>query len=278
MPIMFNTILEGNGVPVGDVRLLRHQDPTRSEKGLSPYELWRDNRPVFELYQSIQRINRRAHFNSSFWASFVVTPDHETMFVGVYSVKLRGPLEQDTPLQNREGVDKAGTRDVYDFALVEAVSDLIGRLFVDWGPGNKSWVQRADKQNKPVKELRTEFKEPDFPGFLNFTTPLSKLDALPKGWTAALQSSRGVYLLTCPKTKQQYVGSARGEEGFLHRWQDHARTGRGDSVVLKSLGPSDYQASILEVAGSASTPGDIFKMEERGKKKLQSKEMGLNRN
>jgi len=196
---MFNTILEGNGLSLGDVRLLRHQDP-RSERGRSPYELWRDNRPGFDLYQSLQRTDRRTHFSSPFWASFVVTPDQETMFVGIYGVKLRGLLEHDTPLQNREGVDKAGTCDVYDFTLEEALRDLIGRLFVDWGVGTRSWVQRADQQNKPVKELRTEFKEPDFPGFLNFAEPLSKLDALPKGWTAALQSSKGVYLLTCPKT------------------------------------------------------------------------------
>jgi hypothetical protein len=155
---------------------------------------------------------------------------------------------------------------------------LIGKLFIEWGPATRTWVQRADQQNKRVKELRTEFKEPDFPGFLNFVSPLSKLDALPKGWTTALQSSKGVYLLTCPKTKEQYVGSARGAEGFWNRWQFYAQTGHGHNVGLKSRAPSDYQVSILEVAGSASTDNDILAMEQRWKTKLQSQEMGLNRN
>ena len=279
MPIMFNTILQSEGLALSDVRLLRHQDQ-RSERGRSPYELWRDNRSEFELYQSHQLTNRRSLFRSRYWASFVGTPDNETMFVGVYDVKFRGSLETDTPMVNRKGVDKAGTLDVYDFTLAQALSDLIGKLFIDWGSGSamRAWVQRADKRNKPVKELRTEFKEPDFPGFLNFVAPLSKLDTLPKGWLTALQFSKGVYLLTCPKTKEQYVGSASGAEGFWHRWQCYVQTGHGHNVALKSRTPSDYQVSILEVAGTASTTEDILDMEQRWKTKLQSNEMGLNRN
>jgi len=127
-------------------------------------------------------------------------------------------------------------------------------------------------------ELRSEFREDDFPGFLNFIKPLSLLDNLPKTWKVALQSSRGIYLLTCPKTKEQYVGSATGEQGFWGRWEDYIRTGDGGNVALKSRDPSDYQVSILEVAGTASTEADIIKKEGQWKSKLQSREMGLNRN
>jgi hypothetical protein len=108
--------------------------------------------------------------------------------------------------------------------------------------------------------------------------PLSRLDKLPKGWIAVLQSSKGIYLLTCPRTKEQYVGSATGEGGFWSRWQEYVQTGHGGDVALKSRDPSDYQASILEVAGTASTWEDILKMEGRWKSKLLSREMGLNRN
>jgi len=126
--------------------------------------------------------------------------------------------------------------------------------------------------------LRREFSEPDFPGFLNFIEPLSGLDKLPRSWIVALQSSRGIYLLTCPSTKEQYVGSATGGESFWGRWQDYVKTGHGGNVALKSRNPSDYQVSILEVAGTASMMDDILKMERQWKLKLQSQEMGLNRN
>ncbi len=58
MPIMFNTLLLEAGFKLEDVRLVRHKDQ-RSKKGSSPYELWRDNRPEFERYQSVQGIHNR---------------------------------------------------------------------------------------------------------------------------------------------------------------------------------------------------------------------------
>jgi len=71
-------------------------------------------------------------------------------------------------------VDKAGSCDVYDLTLEKDLEDLIGKLYVEWGRGFIAWVQHADRQNKLIRELRTEFKEPDFPGFLNFVKPLFK--------------------------------------------------------------------------------------------------------
>ena len=96
--------------------------------------------------------------------------------------------------------------------------------------------------------------------------------------TPALSASRGVYLLTCPKTREQYVGSATGGDGFHGRWLSYARDGHGGNVGLKSRDPSDYQVSILEVrrrvlrddAGRAGH-GDALEG------KLQSREMGLDR-
>jgi len=278
MPIMFNAILTEAGLSLADVRLLRHKDK-RATKGRTPYELWRDNREQFDLYQSTQNIDNREKLKARNWASFVVTPSDETMFVGIYGAKYRGLLERDTPTPHMDGgVDKAGSCDVYDLTLENHLSDLIGKLFIDWGPGERAWIQRAERQNKRVTKLRTEFSEPEFPGFLNFIESLSKLAKLPTGWITALRSSKGVYLLTCPRTKEQYVGSASGEDGFWGRWQDYVQTGHGGDVALKSRDASDYQVSILEVAGTASTPDDILKMEIRWKSKLQSREMGLNRN
>jgi hypothetical protein len=59
---------------------------------------------------------------------------------------------------------------------------------------------------------------------------------------------------------------------------NYAATGDGGNVRLRSRERSDYQVSILEVAGSAATADDILKMETRWKVKLQTREMGLNGN
>lgn len=199
MPIMFNTLLHEANISLVNVRLLRHKDD-RATKGRSPYELWRDKVEQFELYQSTQGINNRGKLNAGYWASFVGTPRDETLFVGLYAVKYRGLLEEDTPMPHKDDIDRAGSCDVYDLTPDQVFDDLVGKLFIDWGPGFRSWIQRADKQDKRITELRPEFKEPDFPGFLNFMQPLSKLDSFPLSWVATLQSSKGIYLLTCPKT------------------------------------------------------------------------------
>lgn len=276
MPIMFNTILRAADFQLADVRLLRHKD-TRAAKGFTPYELWRDNPQQFDWYQATQSIKNQNKLKAQYWASFVGTPGGETLFVGIYCVKNSRLLDHDVPWPSGDGVVKAGSCMVYDLTLEQRLGDLIGKLLIVWGMGYKAWIQRADQQDKQVIELRKEFQEPVFPGFLDFASPLSQLDRLPKSWIAVLKASKGIYLLTDPKTKEQYVGSAKGEEAFWQRWQDYFRTGDGGNVGLKQHGPCDYQVSILEVAGTTSTPEDILKMETRWKLKLHSREMGLNK-
>ena len=158
------------------------------------------------------------------------------------------------------------------------LADLSGRLVVDWGTGTRAWIQRADKQDKVVLEIRRVFEEPEFPGFQRFIEPLARITSLPKGWAQALRASRGVYLLTCPRTREQYLGSAMGEGGFWRRWLDYFDAGHGGNVELKSREPSDYQVAILEVAGSAASAENVLHMEALWKAKLQSREMRLNRN
>jgi GIY-YIG catalytic domain len=115
---------------------------------------------------------------------------------------------------------------------------------------------------------------------LHFIDKLSrvKADLIPRGWINILKNTRGIYLLTCPLTREQYVGSAIGKAGFLGRWRQHAKTGYGDAVKLKSREMSDYQVSILEVVGTSTTDKQIIDLEIRWKEKLQTKQMGLNGN
>lgn len=278
MPILFNSLLSQLGLAPETVILLRHQDK-RAAPGRTPYELWRDDRPAFEADQSRQSIGNRPKFSRApNWASFVATPGGATMFAGIYAAKRTGVFAEHNPQPCGDVIDLAGSCDVYELQHDERSADLEGRIFIDWGDGTRAWVQRADNQNKPIIELHPEFKEPEFPGHLSFKKPLSEVEGLPKTWIAVLKQATGVYLLTCPKTKEQYVGSASGAEGFWQRWMEYVRTGHGGNIALKSREPSDYQISILEVAGSASNIDDVSKMESRWKEKLQTREMGLNWN
>jgi hypothetical protein len=61
MSIMFNTLLREVATTLTDVRLIRYKDK-RATTGRGPYELWRDDRPQFEICQSRQDIKRRGAY------------------------------------------------------------------------------------------------------------------------------------------------------------------------------------------------------------------------
>lgn len=280
MPLTFNMLLLEEGIDPRDVRLMRHQHVAKD--GLTPFALWRDNRAEFERYQSAQRADRRAHFASRFWAGFVVPADGTTMFAGLYEIFDHTPVAEDwvDPLQRLTRKQLGLELDIYEFRRLPEFDHLIGCLKVDWGKGTRSWAQRADNKsgNKPIIELTQSFFEPDFPGFTRFIGNLGSLPSLPTSWIAVLKATKGIYLLTCPRTREQYVGSAYGADGFWGRWQAYVATGHGGNVGLKSRDPSDYQVSILEVMGSAVSVDEIIATEQLWKVKLQSRDMGLNRN
>lgn len=283
MPLKFNMLLRDEGLDPAGVRLLRHQ--TRAMDGRTPYTLWRDNLEAFENYQSTQSSERRSYFKGDHWASFVVPPDGRTLFVGLYAVRFLDsvPVGKIDPFSGRMiGADKGWTHyDQYECIRLSQLSDYIGRLSLHWGDSSsasRSWVQRADQQDKPIIELARVFQEEEFPGFTRLVRPLSEIETMPLSWTQALRSARGVYLLACPKTREHYVGSATGADGFLGRWRQYVMNNHGGNVALKSRDPADWIVSVLEVAGSASSEADILAMESIWKAKLHSKNMGLNRN
>ena len=274
--LRFNTLLRGAGLDPADVRVMRHKDNGAS-KGRSPYELWRDKRLAFLKYQSVQSVKSRKKLGCKYWASFVVNGFDETIFAGIFRARYVEPILHDLPKVQAEGeFDPAGTLDQYRLTLSHRLSDLIGRLVIDWGDAHIVWTQYAHKNDKAVLEIRAQQDGEPFPGFLNFIQPLSRIGQLPLGWIEALKSARGVYVLTCPRTKEQYVGSADGNDGFYGRWMQYFQNGHGGNVEMKSRDPSDYQVSILEVAGSADDHSAVLEMEGRWQRKLQSYEMGLN--
>lgn len=251
MAITFNSFLRDAGIDPSTVRLLRHKD-SRSDPDRTPYRLWRDFPQDFVTYQARQSFRNERLLRATRWAAFVVTPSNETLFVGLYKVGPSVPGDPNAPSVHIRGAIEAqgGGYVVFKLEKSSELEELDGRLVIEWGKGFLSWAQRADKREKRIIELRREFKEEDWPGYLQFVKPLSEVASLPNNWKERLREAKGIYLLTCPRTKEQYIGKASGSDGFLDRWQTHALFG-GDAVRLKSREPSDYQVSILEapVAG-----------------------------
>jgi hypothetical protein len=275
MSLRFNSLLVDEGIDPAEVRLLRHE--TRKVPGRTPYTIWRDDPAAFDEYQTVQNTFQRSRLEGRYWASFVVPPGGPAMFVGLYQAKHIGPASPDEtcPLSLTrvgEGNDK------YECRRLPVLGDFGGRILIDWGPAERVRVQRADTQNKAIVELRRTFQEEAFPGFTRLTRSLSEIETMPAAWKETLRASRGIYLLACPRTREHYVGSAYGEDGFLGRWRAYVGSGHGGNLGLKIREPSDYLVSVLEVAGSSATVEEIISLEVNWKLKLQSRDIGLNRN
>ena len=278
MPFRFNQLLAEAGIDPAEVRLLRHQT---NVPGRSLFDVWQADRALFEQYQSVQRSVNRTSFLRPWWAAFIGAWDGRTMFAGIYAAGDPVRVEQETALPITGEIIPAGTLDRYMVTLTEHLQPYIGRLYIDWGggaSGKRAWNQRAEVQDKLITEMHLEGAERPFPGYMAFTAPLSHIAEATPGWVQQLAAARGVYLLTCPRTSECYVGSAKGEGGFWSRWQSYAANGHGGNVALIGREPSDFIVSILQVAGSADSPDDIVAMEQVWKRKLQTRELGLNRN
>ncbi|WP_246713856.1 GIY-YIG nuclease family protein [Rhizobium leguminosarum] len=205
-------------------------------------------------------------------------PEKETLFVGLYTAELIGALPEDRTHPITGGIEAAGSCNLYHLESKLQLSEYAGLLWIDWGKGFRAWIQRGDKVPKPIVELRRTFGEAPFPGYSALILNLSEIETIPASWSAALSSTRGIYLLSCPRTREQYVGMASGADGLLGRWREYFATGHGGNVGLKSRVPSDYRVSILETVGTSATIIDLLALETRWKAKLLSREMGLNRN
>ena len=106
-----------------------------------------------------------------------------------------------------------------------------------------------------------------------------------EAWHTALSSIYAIYLIVDKETGKQYVGSAYNvENGLLGRWSCYVSTLHGGNKRMEELireHPERYhnfQFSILQILPKTLEQNAVTEIENRYKKKLLSKEFGLNDN
>lgn len=276
--LTFNALLNAVGLDPADVRLVRHK---HSKHQAAVYKAAVELDERFETYQRGQSNPKVAASlaRAKYMASFVVRPrSGDTVFVGIWEVRsvvpgyLPDPFRVPPPPPGPNGV-------IVDAVHTDLLAEYRGKLVIDWGEGERAWVQHASRQDKPIIELAKSAHVPPFPGYLEFISVVADIDGIPDAWSAALSAVGGVYLLVHRGTGQQYVGSATGNGGFLQRWLSYL-DGHGGNVGMRELrgAPEDYDVTILEVSGSRAVDADVLAAEARWKAKLGSKVHGLNRN
>jgi hypothetical protein len=188
-----------------------------------PLEVWARNRAEWQLWQEYRPA--RDDFNRpKIFAlmQFYHEPD-AWLFGGVFRVLARHP-------------------DRYETALTEEGAGFIGRLKL--GSAYRSRGTRVNLENHHadftvLEILREPYSGRAFPGFEEIDLGFEELETLVRharpDWKAALESIKGIYLITDAVTGRRYVGSAYGEDGIWSRWCSYAATGHGGNIELRAL-------------------------------------------
>lgn len=276
--IGFNSLLTSVGLDPRRVRLLRHRHRREYQRLVYQDAIRRD--PRFQQYQSDQSnptvIDQIR--SADVISAFVLGPVGETVFIGLWRVV--GSLKKYLPDPYLRTVRPPSPGCVsISLERMAELEEYCGRIVIDWGGGERAWVQYAHRRDKEIIELRRQAEEPRFPSFSRFACGLHEVDALPTTWLEALRATRGVYLLVHRETGAQYVGSATGEDGFVGRWRGYS-DGHGGNAAMRQLAHAadQYEVRILETASSSATQDEICGLESVWKEKLGSRVRGLNRN
>ena len=184
--------------------------------------------------------------------------------------------------------------DGYEVELTEIGLGFIGRLKLR-SPYRERTTRVNFENHYPnfeVQEiLRETYSGRSFPGYDDIHLSFEELETLVRNdrldWKSALESIKGIYLITDTKTGRRYVGKADGEQGVWSRWRSYVESGHGGNVELRAL-VSDptldycrahFRFALLEQR-SSRTPDEIINARESFWKEvlLTRGEHGLNRN
>ena len=184
--------------------------------------------------------------------------------------------------------------DRYEVELTGQGASFLGRLKI-----RSNYRQRSTRvnfenhfSNLEIQEiLREPYSGRAFPGFEDIDLSFEELEALVQNdrpdWKAALESVKGIYLITDIASERRYVGSAYGDQGIWSRWCSYIASGHGGNAELRALAsdPSleycrkSFRFSLLEYRSIRTADDIIIGRESFWKRILITRgEQGLNRN
>ncbi len=286
----FNDALKRHGIAPADVLIMRHRPPeTQLRRQLS--WLVMERHAVFNAYQRFQPKAEKAMQRAEFLASFIGQNAGMATFVGLYRIAGQRQLAPGELADIPEyqvlaslGV-KPSTEEVqaghlyFDLARSEYLAGWSGRLICKWPPPDRSWYRWANRNVLEIEALSesTCFEE-RMPSWDELVMTRADLEAMPKDWQAALAQWRGIYFIVDETDGKGYVGSAYGSENILGRWRDYARTGHGGNVGLRERADHPLRFSILQRVSPDMDPADVIELEASWKRRLHTRDLGLNRN
>ena len=276
----FSDILINAGLDPSKVQLIRHAMNDKDFRAC--YE-----KNMVKEYTGEQKKDFNKGYD--YWAVFISGKGTEARFYKLYRVGAVVPrcpevMPKDYPCP--QAFETPG--DYYELEYADILNEFENRLIIKWGDATRVWHQKGTTE-KEIVAIQTSHNE-EFVGYENVVLPYEKLkevvenDVDYKLWHTALSNVKAAYLILDVKNGQQYVGSAYGNRGLLERWECYVDTFHGNNKLMREVicdHPDRYQFfqfSILQIF-SMSTPDDIIiNAESLWKRKLGTKEYGMNAN
>lgn len=194
------------------------------------------------------------------------------------------------------GIYRVLTRheDRYEVELQQFGRGFIGRLKLR--SPYRGRTTRVNFENhydtfEVLEILREPYTGREFPGYDDIDISFEELETLVRNdrpdWKGALESVKGIYLISDTRTGKQYVGSAYSDHGIWSRWCAYVASGHGGNVELRSLvkDPSlqycreNFRFSLLEHRSARTPDKTILNREDFWKRILLTRgKQGLNHN
>ncbi len=286
----FNALLQLAGIDPSEVLIVRHVPQEKDLRQVLPW-LVAERPDLWLTYQSVQwETLEKAMTKGKYVASFIGQDRGEATFAGFYRI---GAWKSVTSAAyralpgNQELMDlgMTGRSDdmpdclLFDLEELEHFSDWIGKLTIAWPKPYQQWWRWGGRGVFKVETIEAESRfVKAMPDWQDITLSWNELQCLPGSWQKSLAEWRGIYFIYDAKREAGYVGSAAGTDNLLGRWRDYARSGHGGNRELRSSDPADLRFSILQRTSPDMDMRDIVALEASWKKRLHTREFGLNAN
>lgn len=245
---------------------------------------------LFKAYQQSQRPDAEKKLSrAAYLASFIGDRPGEALFTGLYEVGGAQVISYAQYWAKKENVElrnlgMTGMRQDRatcawtDLTPTNVYQDWIGKLVLHWPPG-RAWCRWVDKNKFLIKAILEESALAEgMPHWSELILTWSQLNAIPRSWVNALSQLQCIYFILDGLDGKGYVGAAYGETNLYGRWIDYKASGDGGNKRLRKRSPDQFRFSILEVLSSRMTRDEVLQRESNWKRRLHTREFGLNIN
>ncbi|MDI6005187.1 GIY-YIG nuclease family protein [Cobetia marina] len=234
----------------------------------------------FDNWQSWQA---RKSFECEYLISLVELPKTKKwLLAGVYD-----------SLQATETTNNNKYKYRYQYRRVNEFSELEGRLILSYKKPRNNYLKLSTCLTGMT--ISSILEEPmtvgKFPGYKEVDISHQELKTIVtnaiESWQTALSSIAGVYLISdhTEGEEQLYVGSATGVEGIWGRWVTYAKKGHGGNIKIRDLHRNrgddfsqNFRFSILEISDKQTGTEEMKAKENHWKRRLLTRDRGLNGN